>query len=188
MNILFIVFMVVGLLLTIGSFFLGKEEEESFPVGIGEEPKTSFTVKTEPKKEASANIEAIEAAKKKAREAVDKDYKFDLHLTDSSNQTVEELERDLLGGLDLSDEPKPAESKPASAPKTTTAPASNKNNGKKSGKKKNAPVNDRYEDLSFTDGAAEEKPASAPASGSNQNNAKPKTQTSKNNSKKGKKK
>ena len=54
MNILFIVFMVVGLLLTIGSFFLGKEEEESFPIGIGEEPKTSFAVKTEPKKEASA--------------------------------------------------------------------------------------------------------------------------------------
>ena len=213
MNILFIVFMSVGALMIIGSFLLPKEEEESgFAIGLANEPevkedfKEDFSVRTEPAKNVSTkNVDAIEAAKKKAREAVEKDYKFDLHLTDSSNRTVEELERDLLSGLDL-DENKPAESTAPAQAKTNSS-NSGKSSNKKNSKKKNNQKNDRYDDLQFTDGsdgvvneAVAEAVSVAEAATQNTNTTvketvktttpdnKPKNQSSKNGGKKGKKK
>ena len=96
---------------------------------------------------------AIEAAKRKAKEAVNHDYSFDLHLTDSSNQTVEELERDLLSGLDISDDDVDSESAGTAGTSGSSKSSQEgyKSNRKKNRKKKSAPVNDRYDDLLFED-------------------------------------
>ena len=111
--------------------------------------------KNKNKKEAAPTeaVNAIEAAKRKAKEAVNQDYSFDLHLTDSSNQTVEELERDLLSGLEIADGEGEVADTEAAQPKTNQN-KSNRSN-KKGGKKKNTPVNDRYDDLLFEDTPAE---------------------------------
>ena len=183
MIIVFIVMMAVGLLAFAASFFLsdGKDKTSAVVIkssGSGDAfDEDESIIKTNGKEESKAT-DAIEAAKKKAREAVNKDYQFDLHLTkDSSNQTVEELERDLLGGLDLSDSAELAE-ETVEVEKPAPATNSSKNNSsKKKNRKKNAPKNDRYDDLLYEDVTKEvEKAESAP-----------KAQTSKNN-KKGKKK
>jgi hypothetical protein len=159
MNILFIVMMAVGILAILVSFFLNNDEKESAaPISFGagnakgDFDKDEAIFNTEAKEEAKA-ADAIEAAKRKAREAVNKDYKFDLHLTqDSSNQTVEELERDLLGGLDLSDNAEIVEEVAEPEP---VKPASNSSkSSKKKNRKKNAPKNDRYDDLLYEDTTA----------------------------------
>ena len=183
MIIVFIVMMAVGLLAFAASFFLsdGKEKTSSVVLkssGSGDAfDEDESIIKTNGKEESKAT-DAIEAAKKKAREAVNKDYQFDLHLTkDTSNQTVEELERDLLGGLDLSDNVELAE-ETVEVEKPAPASNSSKNNSsKKKNRKKNAPKNDRYDDLLYEDVTKEEEKAESA----------PKAQTSKNN-KKGKKK
>ena len=183
MIIVFIVMMAVGLLAFAASFFLsdGKEKTSSVVLkssGSGDAfDEDESIIKTNGKEESKAT-DAIEAAKKKAREAVNKDYQFDLHLTkDTSNQTVEELERDLLGGLDLTDSAELAE-ETVEVEKPAPATNSSKNNSsKKKNRKKNAPKNDRYDDLLYEDVTKEEEKAESA----------PKAQTSKNN-KKGKKK
>ena len=191
MNIVFIVMMAVGILAILVSFFMsGQEKETSSSIGFAtggfkeevEEDEAVFH--TEAKEETKAS-DAIEAAKKKAREAVNKEYQFDLHLNkDSSNQTVEELERDLLGGLDLSDSVDPVEetvqtevSKPASGASKSS---------KKKNRKKNAPKNDRYDDLLFEDTSVSEVETKVEEVAQTVQNA-TKNNTSKNN-KKGKKK
>ena len=128
--------------------------------------------KNKNKKEAAPSeaVNAIEAAKKKAKEAVSQDYSFDLHLTDSSNQTVEELERDLLSGLEITDGEGSAADTEAAQPKTNNQNKSNRS-GRKGGKKKNTPVNDRYDDLLFEDTPAEPvKETDSDNKGNNGNN------------------
>lgn len=157
MNIVFIIIMVVGILLFAASYFVPSGEEETtslnFQSSSKSEPAISKTVAAPAK---TAN-ESIEAAKKKAREAISEDYKFDLHLTDSSDRTVEELEHDLLSGLNLDDNA-PAENASASKASGNTnsgnANKGNKNTSGKKGKKKNTPKNDRYDDLLFVDETA----------------------------------
>lgn len=191
MNIVFIVMMAVGILAILVSFFISSEEKEtassiSFATGgIKDESGEDETIfNKETKTESKAN-DAIEAAKKKAREAVNKDYQFDLHLTqDTSNQTVEELERDLLGGLDLSETTETVEEVVETE---TPKPASgNSKSSKKKNRKKNAPKNDRYDDLLFEDISASEAEQKAEEVAQTVQNA-TKNNTSKNN-KKGKKK
>jgi hypothetical protein len=128
--------------------------------------------KNKNKKEAAAPTEAvnaIEAAKRKAKEAVNQDYSFDLHLTDSSNQTVEELERDLLSGLEIAEGEGEAADAEAAQPKTNNQNKSNRSN-KKGGKKKNTPVNDRYDDLLFEDTPAEPVKETESGNANNGNN------------------
>ena len=169
MNITFIIIMVVGVLLFAASYFLPAEEDStstlSFqsepvqPVKASESTGSDSSKKKEQEPSKSAN-ESIEAAKKKAREAIaeeKEEYKFDLHLTDSSDRTVEQLEHDLLAGLNLdesgADASKTGANKTASNSNTGNANKS-KNSGKKgnnNNKKKNAPKNDRYDDLLYVD-------------------------------------
>lgn len=172
MNIVFIIIMVVGILLFAASYFVPSEEDETKSLSLqgNSVPEKETVTRTEGKnsgnKAVSGNVgesksgtDAIEAAKKKAREAIQDDYKFDLHLTDSTNRTVEELEHDLLSGLNLDDnalaETAGASTKTSGASKTAAAKTnSSKQNGsgkKGSGKKKNAPKNDRYDDLLYAD-------------------------------------
>ena len=159
MNVVFIIIMVIGIALFAISFFMKSEEEKPVSIPLSKtEPKISDTKEKKSSKQVlmddedekenkSAANDAIEAAKKKAKEAVSG---FDLHLNnDSSNQTVEELERDLLGGLDLSDtDGAPAEEDTADVKKATQ---SSKGSSKKKNrsKKNNYPKNDRYDDLLF---------------------------------------
>lgn len=172
MNIVFIIIMVVGILLFAASYFVPSEEDETKSLSLqgNSVPEKETVTGTEGKNsgnkavsgnagESKSGTDAIEAAKKKAREAIQDDYKFDLHLTDSTNRTVEELEHDLLSGLNLDDnapaETAGASTKTSGATKTAAAKTnSSKQNGsgkKGSGKKKNAPKNDRYDDLLYVD-------------------------------------
>ena len=172
MNIVFIIIMVVGILLFAASYFVPSEEDETKSLSVqgNSVPEKETVTGTEGKNsgnkavsgnagESKSGTDAIEAAKKKAREAIQDDYKFDLHLTDSTNRTVEELEHDLLSGLNLDDnapaETAGASTKTSGASKTAAAKTnSTKQNGsgkKGSGKKKNAPKNDRYDDLLYVD-------------------------------------
>ena len=186
MNIVFIIIMVVGILLFAASYFVPSEEGETKSLSLqgNSVPEKETVTGTEGKNsgnkavagnagESKSGTDAIEAAKKKAREAIQDDYKFDLHLTDSTNRTVEELEHDLLSGLNLDDNApaetagasaktsgtsKTAAAKTNSSKQNSTVSGSNGNNGNKngsgkkgSGKKKNAPKNDRYDDLLYVD-------------------------------------
>ncbi|MCR4813447.1 MAG: hypothetical protein K5879_01315 [Lachnospiraceae bacterium] len=172
MNIVFIIIMVVGILLFAASYFVPSEEDETKSLSLqgNSVPEKETVTGTEGKNsgnkavsgnagESKSGTDAIEAAKKKAREAIQDDYKYDLHLTDSTNRTVEELEHDLLSGLNLDDnvpaETAGASTKTSGASKTAAAKTnSSKQNGsgkKGSGKKKNAPKNDRYDDLLYVD-------------------------------------
>ena len=143
MNVVFIIMMVVGVLIFAASFFLsGEDEEENITFGGNASSKSIHLSSGEPAiqnpvpevKEEPANAvspsDAIEAAKKKAREAVNTDYKFDLHLTDSTDRTVEELEHDLLGGLNL-DEGTSAENKATA--QSSKGGNNNSGKGKKGG-------------------------------------------------------
>lgn len=185
MTIVYIVIMAVGLLAFIASFFMPDAKENTSEVSFkpaGAKASFDYDEQTgETVKEETTATDAIEAAKKKAKEAVNKDYQFDLHLTkDSSNQTVEELERDLLGGLDLSESAEAVEES-IEIEKPVTASNSSKGSSKKKNRKKNAPKNDRYDDLLYEDTQESAKEAADAAVSA------VKTQTSKNN-KKGKKK
>jgi len=192
MSIVFIIMMVIGALAVAASFLLPAEDEtKTEPLTFGKEEKKSTE---ENLYGASA---AIEAAKKKAKENIDDGYKFDLHLndsTDSSDRTVEELERDLLGDLGLADDgadvvspvpvEKPSNSGSASNKKSGNNRNSNKNNKGGSGKK-STPVNDRYDDLLFEEtGDIKNDNAAKPASNNNNN----KSGNSSKSRKKGKKK
>ncbi len=161
MNITFIIIMVVGVLLFAASYFLPSEEDSTSTLSFQSEPvqpvKASesnggdFSNKKKEQEPAKSANDSIEAAKKKAREAIAEEkeqYKFDLHLTDSSDRTVEQLEHD---GADASKTG--AANKSASNSNTGNANKS-KNSGKKgnnNNKKKNAPKNDRYDDLLYVD-------------------------------------
>lgn len=172
MNIVFIIIMVVGILLFAASYFVPSEEDETKSLSLqgNSVPEKETDTGTEGKNsgnkvvsgnagESKSGTDAIEAAKKKAREAIQDDYKYDLHLTDSTNRTVEELEHDLLSGLNLDDnapaETAGASTKTSGASKTAAAKTNSSNqngSGKKgNGKKKNAPKNDRYDDLLYVD-------------------------------------
>ena len=181
MNIVFIIMMVIGALAVAASFLLPSEDEvKSEPLSFGKEEK-----KTSEENLYGANA-AIEAAKKKAKENIDEGYKFDLHLTDSSDssdRTVEELERDLLGDLGLADDgadvvspsptEKPATSGSASAKKNgnnnrNSNNKNNKNNNKGGSGKKTNSVNERYDDLLFEE-TVDNKSINASKSASNNN-------------------
>ena len=170
MNIIFIIIMVVGVLLFAASYFLPAEEDSTSTLSFQSEPvqpvKASESAggnlsKKKDQAPVKTSNESIEAAKKKAREAIaeeKEEYKFDLHLTDSTDRTVEQLEHDLLAGLNL-DENGADASKTGAANKTASnSNAGNANKSKNSGKKgsnnnkkKNAPKNDRYDDLLYVD-------------------------------------
>lgn len=156
--------------------FTAKKEEDEEEVIFSSPVKTTTVTdnanksqgKNKNKKDAEPTeaVNAIEAAKRKAKEAVNQDYNFDLHLTDSSDQTVEELERDLLSGLELPDADDASEADTAAK----NSQKGNNRSGRKGGKKKNAPVNDRYDDLLFEDTPAEPaKPAANNADSGNNN-------------------
>ena len=170
MNITFIIIMVVGVLLFAASYFLPSEEDSTSTLSFQSEPvqpvKASesnggdFSNKKKEQEPVKSANDSIEAAKKKAREAIAEEkeqYKFDLHLTDSSDRTVEQLEHDLLAGLNL-DESGADASKTGANKTASNSNAGNANKGKNSGKKgnnnnkkKNAPKNDRYDDLLYVD-------------------------------------
>ena len=197
MNIVFIIIMVIGIALFAISFFMKAEEEKPVAIGLSKtEAKVSETKEKKNSKQLfeeaeeelenkSAANDAIEAAKKKAKEAVSG---FDLHLNnDSSNQTVEELERDLLGGLDLSDTEGASVSE-EEAVDTKKASQSSKGSSKKKNrsKKNNYPKNDRYDDLLYEDSEVKEA-AQDVAEAIEEKTEKTEKSSSKNN-KKGKKK
>ena len=182
MSLVFIIMMAVGLIAFAVSFFLPSDESaKEMPLVSEDKGTDKAKLKEAAETKQNETNSAIEAAKKKAREAVSG---FDLHLNkDTSNQTVEELERDLLGDLDLTETEALAE---AAEPAAETAPAPSKSSSKKGGKKKNQPKNDRYDDLLFESEpqTAEENPGQGANGG---NNTKKNTKSGKN-GKKGKKK
>ena len=171
MNITFIIIMVVGVLLFAASYFLPSEEDSTSTLSFQSEPvqpvKASesnggdFSNKKKEQEPAKSANDSIEAAKKKAREAIAEEkeqYKFDLHLTDSSDRTVEQLEHDLLAGLNLDESGADASKTGAANKSASNSNTGNANKSKNSGKKgnnnnkkKNAPKNDRYDDLLYVD-------------------------------------
>ena len=189
MSIVFIILMVIGALLAAASFLIPEEKEEkSAPLSFAKSEKTSADSNFKSDANPVNTNDAITAAKNKAKEKIDGVYKFDLHLNDgadSSDRTVEELERDLLSGLDLDDAPVETEvTKPAESAATANSGSkgnpgkggngknsSGRYNKNRSGKKNNYPVNDRYDDLLYEPQEVKSDAPKAQTASSNKSNS-----------------